>query len=88
MLSSPSTSASTRKPSPSRAEPVKPEQKTSPVQTPQVHLIPENLMSGAVNVASSAINTAKSVLQMITPARTEEVRINDFEWMIVKGNVS
>lgn len=75
MISSPSTSAGTRKSSPSRVELAKPEQKTIPVQTQQLHLIPQNVMTGAVNVASSAINTAKSVLQMITPTRTEEVCI-------------
>lgn len=43
------------------------------VQSQQPHLLRENLMTGAVNVASSAINTAKSVLQMIAPVKPEEV---------------
>lgn len=33
----------------------------------QVHILPESLMTGAVNVASSAINTARSVINMIKP---------------------
>lgn len=32
-----------------------------------VHILPETLVSGAVNVASSAINTARSVINMIRP---------------------
>lgn len=32
-----------------------------------VHILPETLVSGAVNVASSAINTARSVINMIVP---------------------
>lgn len=70
------TQAST---SPIKTENVKTEQKPNTVHTPQqVHLIPENLMTGAVNVASSAINTAKSVLQMIAPTKSEEVYSNSF----------
>lgn len=34
-----------------------------------VHMIPETLVTGAVNVASSAINTARSVLNMIVPPK-------------------
>lgn len=34
-----------------------------------VHVIPETLVTGAVNVASSAINTARSVLNMIVPPK-------------------
>ncbi|KAL1518013.1 hypothetical protein ABEB36_001699 [Hypothenemus hampei] len=34
---------------------------------PQVHILPESLVTGAVNVASSAINTARSVINMIRP---------------------
>lgn len=40
------------------------------------HLIRENLVTGAVNVASSAINTAKSVLHMIVPQKEDEVNKN------------
>lgn len=36
-----------------------------------VHILPENLVSGAVNVASSAINTARSVINMIVPPKSE-----------------
>lgn len=32
-----------------------------------VHILPETLVTGAVNVASSAINTARSVINMIRP---------------------
>lgn len=31
-----------------------------------VHILPETLVNGAVNVASSAINTARSVINMMT----------------------
>lgn len=33
----------------------------------QVHILPESLLNGAVNAASSAINTARSVINMIKP---------------------
>lgn len=36
-----------------------------------VPMIPETLVTGAVNVASSAINTARSVLNMIVPSKEE-----------------
>lgn len=39
--------------------------------TQTVTLIPETLVTGAVNVASSAINTARSVLNMIVPGKEE-----------------
>lgn len=71
----PASSELPRKPVPQRAETAKPEAKVTPVLAPQVHAIPENLMAGAVNVASSAISTARSVLNMIVPAKAEEVRI-------------
>lgn len=32
-----------------------------------VHILPETLVTGAVNVASTAINTARSVINMIRP---------------------
>lgn len=32
-----------------------------------VHILPETLVSGAVNVASTAFNTARSVINMIRP---------------------
>lgn len=36
-----------------------------------VHILPETLVSGAVHVASSAINTARSVINMLVPPRQE-----------------
>lgn len=39
----------------------------APASPEQVHILPEALVSGAVNVASSAINTARSVINMIKP---------------------
>lgn len=42
--------------------------KTEPVP---VHILPENFVTGAVNVASSAINTARSVINMIVPPKAE-----------------
>lgn len=42
--------------------------------TSPVHLLPDTLVTGAVNVASSAISTARSVINMIVPPR--EVRRN------------
>lgn len=44
-----------------------------------VHMIPETLVTGAVNVASSAINTARSVLNMLAPARGEVSSSDKFE---------
>lgn len=35
--------------------------------SPPIHILPETLVSGAVNVASSALNTARSVINMIVP---------------------
>lgn len=46
----------------------------SPGHNLPVHILPENLVSGAVNVASSAINTARSVINMIVPPKPTEVR--------------
>lgn len=43
----------------------------SPGHNLPVHILPENLVSGAVNVASSAINTARSVINMIVPPKSE-----------------
>lgn len=43
----------------------------SPERNLPVHILPENLVSGAVNVASSAINTARSVINMIVPPKPE-----------------
>ncbi|CAH0548093.1 unnamed protein product [Brassicogethes aeneus] len=49
----------------------RPEAVGSPTAPPQppVHILPDALVSGAVNVASSAINTARSVINMIVPPR-------------------
>ncbi|KYB28640.1 hypothetical protein TcasGA2_TC003458 [Tribolium castaneum] len=47
---------------------------------PQVHILPENLVSGAVNVASSAINTARSVINMIVP-KTEPGKWVNGHWV-------
>lgn len=38
-----------------------------------VHMLPDNIVTSAVHVASSAINTARSVLNMIKPQKPEEV---------------
>ncbi|XP_018571385.1 uncharacterized protein LOC108911046 isoform X2 [Anoplophora glabripennis] len=35
--------------------------------SPPIHILPETLVSGAVNVASSALNTARTVFNMIVP---------------------
>ncbi|XP_044269025.1 uncharacterized protein LOC123014155 [Tribolium madens] len=55
------------KPSVKEETPSAPPQPPQAEYTPQVHILPENLVSGAVNVASSAINTARSVINMIVP---------------------
>ncbi|KAJ8933882.1 hypothetical protein NQ314_013735 [Rhamnusium bicolor] len=44
------------------SEPVRISESSSPI-----HILPETLVAGAVNVASSAINTARSVINMIVP---------------------
>lgn len=43
---------------------------TSPVAA-AVQILPETLVTGAVNVASSAINTARSVIDMLRPRHEE-----------------
>ncbi|RZC36635.1 uncharacterized protein BDFB_005760 [Asbolus verrucosus] len=53
----------------------------SPAQQP-VHILPENLVNGAVNVASSAINTARSVISMIVPSKTEAGKWVNGHWVI------
>lgn len=40
--------------------------------SPPIHILPETLVSGAVNVASSAINTARSVINMIVPREVSD----------------
>lgn len=57
------------KPAPKKETPSAPPQPNQSTEfTPSpVHILPENLVSGAVNVASSAINTARTVINMITP---------------------
>ncbi|KAJ8924658.1 hypothetical protein NQ315_000809 [Exocentrus adspersus] len=51
-----------------------------PETSPTIHILPETLVSGAVNVASSAINTARSVIQMIVP-REQQGRWVNGHWV-------
>lgn len=76
----PSVPTNMHPPTAPKTTPIKPEQKTTlpvqqTVQQPQQPAVRENLITGAANVASSALNTAKSVLQMIAPTKTEEVML-------------
>lgn len=63
-----------RMPSSMRREP-SPSGFTVPEERPVMQILPDTLVTGAVNVASSAINTARSVLNMFAmPPRDDQVR--------------
>jgi hypothetical protein len=51
------------------------------IQNVPVHILPENLVNGAVHVASSAISTARSVINMIVPPKAEPGKWVNGHWV-------
>lgn len=76
---------STKSQSPLHTAPPNEGQNSSPIgngDRSTMHILPDTLVNGAVNVASSAINTARSVLNLFSPSppRQEQATWEDANW--------